>query len=66
MRDPMLDCYITIEYGMRVLRPAYYGCDRTGVTEVFTGVEAQRLKCGYCGHPPGDGRHKCLNCGAPK
>ncbi len=35
----------------------------TGVSEVFIGTAA---RCDYCALPPGNGAHKCLNCGAPK
>lgn len=57
-------------YGFKALRPDW-DLRPGAIVEVDpknmpTIIARHVLRCDYCGHPPGDGRHKCLNCGAPK
>lgn len=56
-----------IHYGLSCSRPQVFG-HVVDAVKVETHAIAERpdLVCMFCGHPPGNGAHKCLNCGAPK
>lgn len=53
---------VTKLYGFMPTRLA----DVSGVRPMYVGVPPAAKTCDYCGLGPGNGAHKCLNCGAPK
>lgn len=62
---------IEMLYGLKCIRPDW-SCRPGAIIEYrpphIPHIIPARIapRCDFCGHPPGDGRHKCLNCGAPK